>query len=190
MRAFAYADRDVESSLAFQATSAGLDPGSSRSRSNPARHADGGTWLEPPTPSYTRPTFERRRLRAVGRESRQILRAYRTARSDSSRMPRLVEPALHRNDAHLSQSCKYRRPIMAAGAVRSFRYMIQLVHDVPGRLRFRVASLKGDHRRAATLRHQVRALGGVTMASFNAVTGSLLVHYETDQGAKKALLMA
>lgn len=66
--------------------------------------------------------------------------------------------------------------------------MMQLVHDVPGRLRFRVASLKGDHRRAATLRHQVRALGGVTMASFNTVTGSLVIHYKTAQGAKESII--
>lgn len=65
---------------------------------------------------------------------------------------------------------------------------MQLVHDVPGRFRFRSAKLKGDGRNAAILRGRVRALSGVTEASLNPVTGSLIVNYETTEGTREAIL--
>ena len=67
---------------------------------------------------------------------------------------------------------------------------MQLVHDVPGRLRFGSPNLKGGHRQAAELRDRVRALNGVTEANLNPVTGSLIIHYESTQGVREAILRA
>jgi Heavy metal associated domain 2 len=65
--------------------------------------------------------------------------------------------------------------------------MMQLMHEVPGRLRFTSAIPKG-RRYAAALRRRVRSLGGVTQASLNPITGGLIVHYETTQGTREAIL--
>src|SRR5690348_16439576 len=64
--------------------------------------------------------------------------------------------------------------------------MIVLVHEVPGRVRFRAPPIKGNRRSATRLRSQVRALPGVTRASVNPVTGGLIVHHSGD-GARESI---
>ncbi len=56
--------------------------------------------------------------------------------------------------------------------------MLTPVHDIPGRLRFRLALLRGDRRAAAALRRRVRAIQGVHAVSANPLTGSLIVHHD------------
>lgn len=55
--------------------------------------------------------------------------------------------------------------------------MVLPVHDIPGRLRFIFPILRGNHRRAAALRARMRGVEGVTSASANPRTGSLIVKY-------------
>ena len=66
--------------------------------------------------------------------------------------------------------------------------MILLLHDVPGRLRFRTSRIKGNRRQAAALRRRARALPGATHAILNPITGSLIVHYEGDRDTRNAII--
>ena len=66
--------------------------------------------------------------------------------------------------------------------------MILLVHDLPGRLRFRTSRVKGDRRAAAALRRRARALPGITRAILNPVTGSLILHYEGGPDTRDAIV--
>ena len=50
------------------------------------------------------------------------------------------------------------------------------LHHVPGRLRVRAASVKGEARRAA-LRRSIESLDGVKSVEISPVTGSVLIHY-------------
>lgn len=64
--------------------------------------------------------------------------------------------------------------------------MVLPVHDVPGRLRFALPVLRANRRGAAVLRARVRAIAGVTSASANPLTGSLIVRYDgTDATRQK-----
>ncbi|HYZ31251.1 MAG TPA: hypothetical protein VE684_03090 [Crenalkalicoccus sp.] len=56
--------------------------------------------------------------------------------------------------------------------------MMILVHDVPGRLRFEAPRAKRDLRAAAMLRRRARSIDGVTSATVNPVTGSLVLRYD------------
>jgi hypothetical protein len=53
-----------------------------------------------------------------------------------------------------------------------------LAHELPGRLRFSLRSLRRDSRRAAAVRDRLVALPGVVTASASPLTGSVLVTYE------------
>ena len=65
-----------------------------------------------------------------------------------------------------------------------------LVHDVPGRMRFVVAALKGDHARAAALRERLLATRLVRTADFNPITGSVVVTHDRLVEARDAVFQA
>ena len=56
---------------------------------------------------------------------------------------------------------------------------LELVHHVPGRLRLRSASLKGDARAGKEAGRRLAAIRGVTSVTANPCTGSLLLEYDT-----------
>jgi len=58
---------------------------------------------------------------------------------------------------------------------------VTVVSETPGRVRFQVASLRGDPARAAQLEARLRRLAGVRQATVSAVTGSVLVEYDSTQ---------
>ena len=65
------------------------------------------------------------------------------------------------------------------------------VHHVPGRLRVRVASTKGNPAAAAKLVRRLKARKGVRSIAVNPVTGSVLIQYDerkTNAGAFLAML--
>jgi Heavy metal associated domain 2 len=55
---------------------------------------------------------------------------------------------------------------------------INLVHHVPGRLRFRSAALRGDARTREVAHARLSRIKGVTSVAANPITGSLLVEYD------------
>jgi copper chaperone CopZ len=57
--------------------------------------------------------------------------------------------------------------------------MHHYVHDIPGRFRVRLGKLKGNDREAQEIISRLVALHGVRKVSFNALTGSLTVQYDT-----------
>lgn len=68
--------------------------------------------------------------------------------------------------------------------------MVVPAHDIPGRLRFSLPLLRADRRRAAVARTRVGAIPGVTSASANPLTGSLIVLYHPDAAKREAILAA
>lgn len=65
------------------------------------------------------------------------------------------------------------------------------VHEVPGRLRIKIPSLKNNSREAGNVRRLLEDFSGVTSASVNTVTGSVVVGFDpralTSQGILHAL---
>jgi copper chaperone CopZ len=57
---------------------------------------------------------------------------------------------------------------------------IEVISDVPGRVRLRVHGLHANAARAGEVAATVRALGGVTSAKANPRTGTLLVHFDPE----------
>jgi hypothetical protein len=51
------------------------------------------------------------------------------------------------------------------------------VHHVPGRLRLKVAALRGNKTGAAELEQQLRAIDGVQEVRTSTTTGSIVIHY-------------
>ena len=64
-----------------------------------------------------------------------------------------------------------------------------LVHEVAGRIRLRLPSIKGDLRRAVWLRGKLRDDAAIRMTRPNTVTGSLLIQYEGGQRARERILL-
>jgi hypothetical protein len=62
------------------------------------------------------------------------------------------------------------------------------LHEVPGRLRIKTPDLKRNPGKARILQRRLNALAGVVSASVNAVTGSLLVHYDPEIVRSEAIL--
>ena len=56
--------------------------------------------------------------------------------------------------------------------------MNQYVHHVPGRLRIRVPSVKGNIAEANSLEKRIRAQHGIKSVQTNPLTGSVLIHYD------------
>lgn len=80
-----------------------------------------------------------------------------------------LKPSFHRIDPD--------RTLSTGGQRMRPPAMIHPIHDIPGRLRFILPALRRDRRRAAAVRARMRAIEGVTSASANPLTGSLVVHY-------------
>jgi hypothetical protein len=55
---------------------------------------------------------------------------------------------------------------------------MQCIHHLPGRLRVRVASIKGNAQRASTLGYLLTEIEGVRSVAANPLTGSVLVYYD------------
>jgi copper chaperone CopZ len=53
-----------------------------------------------------------------------------------------------------------------------------VAHDIPGRIRFGIPSLKGNGAATLAVAALVEALEGVTTARVNMLTGSLIVEYD------------
>ena len=58
-----------------------------------------------------------------------------------------------------------------------------VLHHVPGRIRLRVLSAKGDHRRLEELQHGLWPLESVRQVTTNPVTGTVVIHYDPQQFA-------
>jgi hypothetical protein len=56
--------------------------------------------------------------------------------------------------------------------------LIDLVHDIPGRIRFAIPALKGSAAHGQTLGAYAEAITGVAAARVNPLTGSFLVEYD------------
>jgi hypothetical protein len=69
-------------------------------------------------------------------------------------------------------------PIAAGAGDRLALVKFDLVHHVPGRLRLRSASLRGDGRGSERARHDLASVEGVISVAANPCTGSLLVEYD------------
>lgn len=65
----------------------------------------------------------------------------------------------------------------------SFKDIIETVHYVSGRIRFRVPSLQGKDTLARQLTEQLSSLGAVDGAEVNPVTGTILIHYRENRVA-------
>jgi hypothetical protein len=63
-------------------------------------------------------------------------------------------------------------------------------HHVPGRLRLRLAPVKGDERAARRACAAARAIRGVIDAAANPATGSLVIHYAPERLAPAGLWAA
>ena len=61
---------------------------------------------------------------------------------------------------------------------RAPAFPINLVHHIPGRLRFRSAALKGAPRAGEIAPARLSRIKGVTSVAANPITGSLLVEYD------------
>ncbi len=72
------------------------------------------------------------------------------------------------------------RPKAAKVASRAVHAVpvVTLVSQVPERVPLQVAGLRGDSHRAAWVEESLRRLAGVSSASVNALTGSVLVQYD------------
>ena len=67
---------------------------------------------------------------------------------------------------------------VAEAEERASALQLNLVHHIPGRLRFRSAALKGDASAGELARARFSRIEGVTSVAANPITGSLLVEYD------------
>lgn len=58
---------------------------------------------------------------------------------------------------------------------------IEIVHALPGRVRLKVARLKGDPALAGEAQIQLKGVPGINEIEANAITGSILIHYDKEQ---------
>lgn len=56
--------------------------------------------------------------------------------------------------------------------------LAECLHDIPGRVRARVASIEGDRALARSLAAKLRSIEGVKDVAASPLTGTLLVHYD------------
>ena len=67
---------------------------------------------------------------------------------------------------------------------------LELIHDLPGRLRVRHPHVKGDPTLARAIEAELRQLPGVTQVEARSRTGSVLVYYDPQRLSKADLLRA
>lgn len=66
----------------------------------------------------------------------------------------------------------------------------EIVHSLPGRLRVRVAALRGQQASAREVVALLTATPGVNSASANALTGTMLIHFDDGPEIRAALVEA
>jgi hypothetical protein len=66
----------------------------------------------------------------------------------------------------------------------------RIASDIPGRARLRLPQIKKQTALCAELAELVKAAPGVDAVHVSTVTGSILVHYDTDQASSLAELLA
>jgi cation transport ATPase len=66
--------------------------------------------------------------------------------------------------------------------------MSYYLHEVPGRLRIQIPSLKRNSQSAQEVRDLLEDLSGIESASVNTVTGSVTVHYDPETIRSRAIL--
>jgi hypothetical protein len=66
--------------------------------------------------------------------------------------------------------------------------MSYYLHEVPGRLRIQIPSLKRNSQRAQDVRDLLEDLSGIESASVNIFTGSVTVHYDPETISSRAIL--
>jgi hypothetical protein len=62
------------------------------------------------------------------------------------------------------------------------------IHHIPGRLRVKCASLKRNDMKVRRVCDYLRGIDGVVEAEANALTGSLLIHYDAEMVRSETLL--
>ena len=60
---------------------------------------------------------------------------------------------------------------------RETRHRAHVVHHVPGRMRFKVLSAKGNHHLLQQIRESASRLAGVHRVDVNPITGSVVIEY-------------
>lgn len=66
--------------------------------------------------------------------------------------------------------------------------MVDCVHHIPGRARFRIEALRRDPELMALIERQVGSLEGVKAVEINRHAASIVVHYCTERGAIDAIM--
>lgn len=66
--------------------------------------------------------------------------------------------------------------------------MVDCVHHIPGRARFRIEALRRDPELMALIERQVGSLEGVRAVEINRHAASIVVHYCTERGAIDAIM--
>lgn len=66
--------------------------------------------------------------------------------------------------------------------------MSHYIHEVPGRLRVKTPKLKNNHLQAQRAAEHMKTREGVLSTRANAVTGSLLIHYDVSRVNANQLL--
>jgi cation transport ATPase len=66
--------------------------------------------------------------------------------------------------------------------------MSYYLHEVPGRLRIQIPSLKRNSQSAQDVRDLLEGISGVESASVNTFTGSVTVHYDPETMSSRAIL--
>ena len=62
------------------------------------------------------------------------------------------------------------------------------VHHTPGRVRVRIPDIKGDARKGKRVEKLFENVEGIDEVTLNALTGSVVVHYDTDMTGSDAVL--
>jgi hypothetical protein len=66
--------------------------------------------------------------------------------------------------------------------------MSYYIHNVPGRLRIKIPSIKGDQDMAEEVQGVLRSIEGVNSAKANTLTGSIVIHYDPKAVRSKEIL--
>ena len=58
---------------------------------------------------------------------------------------------------------------------------VKIAHQVPGRIRVKIASAKGNPELLEQMKQSFTAIPGIEQVTINPATGSMVLHYDTDQ---------
>jgi len=64
------------------------------------------------------------------------------------------------------------------------------LHALDGRLRIKVAAVKGSSQKAQEIEHQLQMYDGITQVTTNPTTGSVLIHYDSCRVEQDRILEA